>query len=213
MSEEVKYQIIRGFGPSIFKITIPKSIIEILNNYIDQIIKDRQKQTDLDFGNKLVGHVTQEFLLEKEIMETSGWLKFLSMSVHKWIELETKRKITKFNVNNSWIVRQFQNEYNPTHWHSGHISGAGFLKVPKNLGEHKQKLKETQYTGGSLQLIHGSKMFLCESTLTIKPEVGDFYFFPNYLMHTVFPFNNSDEERRSISFNANIDNNIYDVYS
>ena len=213
MSEEVKYQIIRGFGPSIFKITIPKSIIEILNNYIDQIIKDRQKQTDLDFGNKLVGHVTQEFLLEKEIMETSGWLKFLSMSVHKWIELETKRKITKFNVNNSWIVRQFQNEYNPTHWHSGHISGAGFLKVPKNLGKHKQKLKETQYTGGSLQLIHGSKMFLCESTLTIKPEVGDFYFFPNYLMHTVFPFNNSDEERRSISFNANIDNNIYDVYS
>ena len=213
MSEEIKYQVIRSFGPSIFKITIPKSIVEILNNYIDQIIKDRQKQTDLNFGNKLVGHVTQEFLLEKEIMEKSGWLKFLSMSVHKWIELETKRKITKFNVNNSWIVRQFQNEYNPTHWHSGHISGAGFLKVPKNLGEHKQKLKETQYTGGSLQLIHGSKMFLCESTFTIKPEVGDFYFFPNYLMHTVYPFNNSDEERRSISFNANIDNNIYDVYS
>ena len=213
MSEEVKYQIIRGFGPSIFKITIPKSIIEILNNYIDQIIKDKQKQTDLDFGNNLVGHVTQEFLLEKEIMETSGWSRFLSMSVHKWIELETGRKVTKFNINNSWIVRQFQNEYNPTHWHSGHISGAGFLKVPKNLGEHKQKIKETQYTGGNLQLIHGSKMFLCESTFTIKPEVGDFYFFPNYLMHTVYPFNNSDEERRSISFNANIDNNIYDVYS
>ena len=213
MSEEVKYQIIKGFGPSVFKITIPKSIIEILNNYIDQIIKDRQKQTDLNFGNNLVGHVTQEFLLEKEIMETSGWSRFLSMSVQKWIELETKRKITKFNVNNSWVVRQFQNEYNPTHWHSGHISGAGFLKVPKNLGEHKQKLKETQYTGGNLQLIHGSKMFLCESTYTIKPEVGDFYFFPNYLMHTVYPFNNSDEERRSISFNANIDNNIYDVYS
>ena len=213
MSEEVKYQIIRSFGPSVFKITIPKSIIEILNNYIDQIIKDRQKQTDLNFGNKLVGHVTQEFLLEKEIMETSGWLKFLSMSVHKWIELETRRKITKFNVNNSWIVRQFQNEYNPTHWHSGHISGAGFLKVPKNLGEHKQKLKETQYTGGNLQLIHGSKMFLCESILTIKPKVGDFYFFPNYLMHTVYPFSDSDEERRSISFNANIDENIYDVYT
>ena len=213
MSEEVKYQIIRGFGPSIFKITIPKSIIEILNNYIDQIINDKQKQTDLNFGNKLVGHVTQEFLLEKEIMETSGWLKFLSMSVHKWIELETKRKITKFNLNNSWIVRQFQNEYNPTHWHSGHISGAGFLKVPKNLGGHKQKLKENNYTGGNLQLIHGSKMFLCESILTIKPKVGDFYFFPNYLMHTVYPFSDSDEERRSISFNANIDENIYDVYS
>ena len=56
-------------------------------------------------------------------------------------------------------------------------------------------------------------MFLCESTIDIKPEVGDFYFFPNYLMHTVYPFTDSNEERRSISFNAFIDKEIYDVYS
>jgi len=31
-------------------------------------------------------------------------------------------------------------------------------------------------------------------------------------MHAVFPFKNSKEERRSISFNAKIDENIYDVY-
>ena len=41
-------------------------------------------------------------------------------------------------------------------------------------------------------------MFLCHSTLDLKPEVGDFYFFPNYLMHTVFPFKDTNEERRSI---------------
>ena len=212
MSEEVKYQLIRSFGPSVFKIQIPKTIIDKLNEYIDKIIQDEQKQNELDFGNKLVGHVTQEFLLERNIIDDSGWLKFLSMSVHKWIELETGNKIKKFNLNSSWIVRQFQNEYNPTHWHTGHISGAGFLKVPKSFGEHKQKSKQTKYTGGNLQLIHGSKMFLCESTLTIKPEVGDFYFFPNYLMHTVYPFSDTNEERRSISFNANIDEEIYDVY-
>ena len=63
-----------------------------------------------------------------------------------------------------------------------------------------------------MQLIHGSRMFLSPSTIDIKPEVGDFYFFPNYLMHTVFPFRNSNEERRSISFNANIDEDIYNVY-
>ena len=55
-------------------------------------------------------------------------------------------------------------------------------------------------------------MFLCHSTYNIVPEVGDFYFFPSYLMHTVFPFKDSDEERRSISFNADIDDNIYNVY-
>ena len=56
-------------------------------------------------------------------------------------------------------------------------------------------------------------MFNCNSTFTIEPKVGDFYFFPNYLMHTVFPFKDTNEERRSISFNANIDDEIYNVYS
>jgi len=110
------------------------------------------------------------------------------------------------------VVRQFENEYNPTHWHSGHISGAGFLKLPKSFGENKQKKMINAYSGGNLQLIHGSRMFMCNSVINIKPEVGDFYFFPNYLMHAVFPFKNSKEERRSISFNASIDENIYNVY-
>ena len=34
-----------------------------------------------------------------------------------------------------------------------------------------------------------------------KPEVGDLFIFPSYMMHTVYPFF-SDEERRSVSFNA-----------
>ena len=55
-------------------------------------------------------------------------------------------------------------------------------------------------------------MFLCRSILDIVPKVGDFYFFPNYLMHTVLPFKGTKEERRSISFNAFIDEKIYNVY-
>ena len=210
--EKVNYQVIRNFGPSVFKVKIPKNILESLNNLVDEILKSKEKQEKFDHGNKLVGDVTQEILLDKEIVTKSGWLNFLSTCVHKWIELETSKKITKFNLNQSWVVRQFENEYNPTHWHTGHISGAGFLKLPKSFGDHKQKKTNTSYSGGNLQLIHGSKMFMCESTLDIKPEVGDFYFFPNYLMHAVFPFKDSKDERRSISFNASIDDNIYNVY-
>ena len=55
-------------------------------------------------------------------------------------------------------------------------------------------------------------MFLSNSKLSIKPEVGNFYFFPNYMMHAVYPFADSEEERRSISFNAYIDEEIYNVY-
>ena len=32
------------------------------------------------------------------------------------------------------------------------------------------------------------------------------------MMHTVYPFADSEEERRSISFNAYIDEGIYNVY-
>jgi hypothetical protein len=128
------------------------------------------------------------------------------------LNLKPKKKVKKFEILNSWVVRQFSNEYNPTHWHSGHISGAGFLKVPSTFGKHTQDKKNIKYKGGNLQLIHGSRMFLSPSTLNITPTVGDFYFFPNYLMHTVFPFKDTNEERRSISFNAKIDDDIYNVY-
>lgn len=207
-----KFKIIKKFGPSVLKVKIPNSIIKKLNKHIDEVVKNKSKSNRLNYGENLVGDVTQEFKLEKKIMKNTGWEKFIKLSAKKWLEIETDKKIKKFNIINSWVVRQFKNEYNPTHWHGGHIAGAGFLKVPRNLGKHVQQKRNKEYRGGNLQLIHGSRMFLSHSTLNIKPVVGDFYFFPNYLMHSVFPFKNSLEERRSISFNAKIDQDIYNVY-
>jgi len=212
MDEKIKYTIIKNFGPSVFKVNIPFKIVEQINNHIDNLIIDKKKKKELDHGEMLVGDVTQEFRLDSNLIEKTGWGNFLAFCTNNWIQIVLKKKIKKFEILNSWVVRQFKNEYNPTHWHSGHISGAGFLKVPNSFGSHKQNKQTKEYRGGNLQLIHGSKMFLCESTLNIIPEVGDFYFFPNYLMHTVFPFKDSNEERRSISFNAKIDDEIYNVY-
>ena len=212
MTQSSEFEIIKRFGPSILKVKIPKNILKELNNYVDQVVNDTEKSKKLNLGETLVGDVTQEIKLEAEIMQKTGWGNFLAQNVSRWIFEEVDQKITKFNILNSWIVRQFQNEYNPTHWHNGHISGAGFLKVPTSLGMHTQKKRNKVYRGGNLQLIHGSRMFLNHSTFNIIPEVGDFYFFPNYLMHAVFPFKDSNEERRSISFNAIIDENVYNVY-
>ena len=156
----------------------------------------------------LAGNVQQEFLLDKEFSTLSGWEFFLKENTEKWIFESTNKKITEFKIIDTWIVRQFENEYNPLHSHGGHISGVGYLKLPDNYGETVQKNKEENYNG-NLQLVHGSKNFLSPVTLNIKPKVGDFYFFPNYLMHSVYPFKNKNAERRSISFNAYIDDTIY----
>ena len=207
----MEIQIIKHFGPSIAKTKIPQNIIDQLNSYIDQIIIDKEKLNKLNMGLDLAGDVTQEFKLEKEFMSNSGWLNFLANVTNEWIKTQTGEKISKFEMIESWVVRQFKHEYNPIHWHGGHISGAGFLKLPKTFGSHVQDKKDKNYVGGTLNFIHGSKQFMSNSKLKIIPEVGDFYFFPHYLMHTVYPFKGTEDERRSISFNANIDNKIFNT--
>ena len=209
--DKENYFIIRPFGPSIVKLKMPENLVNKLNTYVDKITSDEKKSSELDYGAQLAGMVTQEFTIEKNFTQEVGLEKFLAGACEKWIELVYRKKISKFEIISSWIVRQFKDEYNPTHWHGGHISGVGYLKVPNNLGSIK-KGKEKNNINGCLQLIHGSKMFMSESIYTAKPEIGDFYLFPNYLMHTVFPFTDTDEERRSISFNAFIDKQIYNVY-
>ena len=207
-------ELIRPFGPSIAKVKIPNQLIDDLNEYIDNIIENKQKAKELSAGAKLAGDVTQEFKLEQEFSKKVGWLDFISKSVFQWISISRKVSIKEFKMIDSWVVRQFQNEYNPVHMHGGHVSGAGFLKVPKTFGKHiqEEKAETKNYAGGTLNLIHGSKQFLSKATFQIKPEVGDFYFFPNYMMHTVYPFRDTDEERRSISFNAFVDQSVYDTF-
>ena len=52
-------------------------------------------------------------------------------------------------------------------------------------------------------------MFLCQSNVKITPKVGDFYLFPHYMMHNVYPFKGHGE-RRSMSFNVSIDEDIFE---
>ena len=209
MGEE-KLNIINPFGPSIAKVKIPDKIIKSLNDHVDKIRNNEKLSEKFDAGKTLIGNVKQEIFLSKEIIEESGWLSFLANSTRAWIKFCLGKNITKFNINSSWVVSQYSNQYNPIHWHNGHISGAGFLKLPTTFGKTFQKEKKN--LNGRLVLIHGSKSFMSDSKYEIVPEVGDFYIFPHYLMHAVYPFKDTNEERRSISFNAVIDEKSFDVF-
>ena len=197
-------EILKPFGPSIAKFNIPEEIILKMNNYVEETILDKKKSDDLDYGNNLAGNVQQEFRLDVEFMKKNNWAEFLGKSCQKWLLNGHNISLKKFEIISSWIVRQFKNEYNPIHYHGGQISGVGYLKVPKDMGQTIQKNKKIQHNG-KLILIDGSKKFLCNPTYVITPKVGEFYFFPSYMMHTVYPFLDSLEERRSVSFNAKID--------
>ena len=200
----MKLEILKPFGPSIAKVKIPEEIIEEMNNYTDGIIQDEKKLKDLDHGYQLAGNVHQEFLLDIDFMKKINWANFLAKICAQWIKHENGKELKNFKIIKSWIVRQFKNEYNPAHFHSGHISGVGYLKVPSSLGDTSQKNKRINHNG-RLELIECSPKLLCKGNYIVKPEVGDFYLFPAYLLHTVYPFVDSDDERRSVSFNATLD--------
>ena len=212
MSEKNELKVIKPFGPTIARVKMSNELIKVLNDYVDKTISDKNKIKDLDHGNNLAGNVTQEFKLEKKFIEESGYKNFLSKSVHEWLKISGYKEIKDFEIISSWIVRQFKNEYNPVHWHGGHVSGVGYLKVPESFGETAQPLSNKNNKNGNLELIYGSRQFLSDSSFSIKPETGYFYFFPHYMMHTVYPFTGTNEERRSISFNATIDEKSFYVY-
>ena len=93
--DKIDLKVVRPFGPTYAYAKIPNNIVETLNNYIDKIVKDKNKKDTLNFGESLVGDVTEEFLLEKEIAEKSGWLNFLGVCIQKWIDIELKKKNNK----------------------------------------------------------------------------------------------------------------------
>ena len=200
----MSFEIIKPFGPSIVKINIPDEIILSINKYIDELIQDKEKTLKLDYGSSLAGNVTQEFLLDIDFMQKIKWVEFLAGMSQKWLQEGHNITLKKFEILTSWVVKQYKHDYNPIHYHDGHISGVGYLKVPKNMGDPAQKNKKINHNG-KLILIDGSKKFLCNPTHIITPRVGDFYLFPSYMMHTVYPFSETTEERRSVSFNAKID--------
>ena len=93
MEQSDNFEIIKKFGPSVLKVKIPHEMVVKLNEYIDKIINDTELSKHLDHGENLVGDVTQEFKLEKKIMQDTGWGNFLAQNVSKWIMQEMGKKL------------------------------------------------------------------------------------------------------------------------
>ena len=189
----------KPFGPSIGITRISQKLINKLNSEFD--IKSSYKQTD--YSSELASQIKNEVLISKKLVDKS-LSKEIKKLVINFLNKENIKNIKDIKIISLWVVRQFKGEYNPIHYHTGDISGVGYLKVPNNMGETLQKNKKVNHNG-KLILIDGSKKLFCSPTYAITPRVGDFYLFPSYLMHSVYPFFNTEEERRSVSFNAKID--------
>tara|TARA_B100001027_G_scaffold206940_1_gene170929 strand:+ start:477 stop:1088 length:612 start_codon:yes stop_codon:yes gene_type:complete len=190
------------FGPRIAIVKIPLSLLEKINHEVESIILDKKKSISNDYSKKLVGQVQQEIELKNKFIK-KNLKNFISKSINQYLKKNLNKKSKNIKIKNLWVVRQFKNEYNPVHFHDGDVSGVGYLKIPSNLTKSNKKIK----TNGTIDFIYGSKSFLSDSIFNHKPKVGDLILFPNYLMHTAYPFK-SKGERRSFSFNIEIDKKL-----
>ena len=200
-------KVVTPFGPKIGIIKIPKKIINQINKEFEKIVKNKNLSKKNDYSKKLVGQVKQEIELSKSFI--NKYLKqFVNENINKFLKKALNKKSNKIKIKNLWVVKQLKNDYNPIHFHNGDLSGVGYLKIPKNLTKGNKKLK----TNGTIDFIHGSKSFLSNSIYNHIPKVGDLILFPNYLMHTAYPFK-KDGERRSFSFNLEVDKKVSNIFN
>ena len=189
---------IKPFGPSIGKTKISKKFSDKLNNEFD--IKTNSKK--IDYSSKLASQIKNEVKISNSFIK--NYLeKELIKNINEFLYNDKIKNIKKIKILNLWVVRQFKGEYNPIHYHEGDLSGVGYLKLPKGMTNNKMVKNKKLKTNGTIDFINGQKGFLSKSIYNVVPKIRDLLIFPNYLMHTAYPFN-IDGERRSFSFNAKI---------
>ena len=189
---------IKPFGPSIGKTKISKKFSDKLNNEFD--IKTNSKK--IDYSSKLASQIKNEVKISNSFIK-KYLEKELIKNINEFLYNDKIKNIKEIKILNLWVVRQFKGEYNPIHYHEGDLSGVGYLKLPKGMTNNKMVKNKKLKTNGTIDFINGQKGFLSKSIYNVVPKIGDLLIFPNYLMHTAYPFN-IEGERRSFSFNAKI---------
>ena len=188
----------RAFGPTIGKGKLSRKFINTINAQIDKSIITKKN----DYSSKLASQIKNELKLPNSFIE-KNLSKELIKNIKKYLKASEVEKIKEIKIINLWVVKQLKNEYNPIHYHNGQLSGVGYLKIPKNMNQNKTIKNKKVRTNGTIDFINGQRSFLSKSIYNLNPKVGDLLLFPNYLMHTAYPFN-IDAERRSFSFNVKI---------
>ena len=188
----------RPFGPTLGKGKLSKKIIKVINDQIDKSTINKKN----DYSSKLASQIKNEIKLSNTFVK-KNLSKELIKNIKKYLIHSGSKNIKKVKIINLWIIRQFKNEYNPVHYHKGDLSGVAYLKIPKRMTINKNVKNKKIKTNGTIDFINGQNNFLSKSIYNLNPKVGDLMIFPNYLMHTAYPFN-IDGERRSFSFNAKI---------
>ena len=185
-------------GTIICRFKVPLEVIDEINN-------DYDNAKDLPAHNKnLAGKIADEFKVTSILSENT---KSLFTTCFQQYLHTIKKPFWHVSLENAWINDMKANEYNPFHFHTSPMTDLGLssvlvLKRPETYG--KEYSREDTPSNGNLEFNGGQQDPLSISQLRVDAKIGQLYVFPYTLLHGVYPFNGTDEIRRTMSFNCNL---------
>ena len=226
-------QFFRPFGPTIMLGTVPDKFINLLNDYMDEVIANDKLAEERNHSPYLIGKISKEITVvgdiwQKEVGDyTLGeWaLDHIRHYIQTITEGQGHVESESFRITSGWINDMIEGNYQPMHDHVPHdIAAVMYLRVPENYMRTQEILEDhtvtpvilrkeegkggsshPRYSGaGEIIFSDGRSQKFTSQGFTRKPVVGDCYFFPGWLLHTVYPIAGEDL-RRSMSFNANFE--------
>lgn len=177
------------FGPMIAKVQTPRPLLDAINAYAD---------------GKVSPDEGRELLLPQEIAFGGGEASLathVAGMIGRYIAGMESTRVSRVDFETFWVVSQYAGTPSPVHFHTGDISGVLYLKVPEIDSGEEARTYISGRQAGYINFLIGGKQRFSKSLISFKPQVGDFYVFPGWLLHVAEPFRGAGE-RRSLAFNA-----------
>ena len=201
MSEQVKIQVLT-LGEIVVKFEMPQNFIDEINNVFEE-----KEQTTVDWSTQLAGKIKKEKLVNHLLKDEVKGTFLMCFQEYMKRSGSVLNQTHQLVLDNCWINDMYATEYNPAHFHASKNSLVGlssvlFLKTPDSYG--KEIINPNNPSNGHLEFIGGQQHSLAISQLRLSPKVGDFFVFPYTLVHGVYPFYDTDQVRRTLSYNCDI---------
>ena len=202
------FNLMKPFGPDMGLFQIPSEVLGKLIELTDEILKDKDR---VDWGTHLVGQVKEEPWVSNKQLKEIGVYDYLQNMLYNYVWNSLARAqhdVDKLEVNldHMWVVSQYENEYNPIHFHTYcDLSSVIWLKMPA-MDQRAKNGKLPEYKvqrDGMIEFVYKTACpgGLEKGSISFSPIPGRLAIFPSNLLHTVYPFQ-GDGERRSVAFNS-----------
>ena len=197
---KVDYNVL-NLGTKVVRFKLPKDFVDSINQAYDNKSNELKPHND-----QLAGKIADEKAID-EILTDEMKDSFQSLFQHYLTIVLNDEIMWEPVLSQAWINEMKSGEYNPVHWHTSVKSEIGLssvlmLKRPDWYGIEASR--EEAPANGWLEFTGGDQSLLSRSQVRVDAQVGEFYVFPYTLLHGVYPFNNTDQVRRTLSYNCDL---------